>query len=194
MADGDSPRQGKAAQGATDGLSAKGDFANFLKVLGARCELMHMTGTKDWRRHEIEASPSTEQCPSIPEDSNYAGLEALSVGNLGLGYEQSREIEATRLRSSTSTQGPKLPYAYFLSGSSGTTSSDVASAEDFESRLREVVYADGNMVQESQYDGRLLPFASMAEMFPCHDNYQELCIGHSMNYAAHVWGPPTILP
>ena len=138
--------QDKAAPGVTGGLSSSGDFANFLKVLGARCELMHMTGTKDWRRQETEAVPSTEQGSSLPKDFHYAGLEALSAGNLGLGFEQSREIEATGLRSSTSTQDLKLPYAYFLSGSTDKTLSDVASAENFESRVRQLVYA------ERQYD------------------------------------------
>lgn len=62
--------------------SGKGDFAVFLEVLRARCEIWDMEGGKDWRRRETE------------EEIEIEGLEPMLAGNLGLGYEQSLHVQS----------------------------------------------------------------------------------------------------
>ena len=75
-------------------FSGKGDFAAFLDVLRARCEIWDIEGRKDWRRREAEAAIEDGSSLS-PTDAvgdhvgGFEGLEAMSSGNLGLAYEQS---------------------------------------------------------------------------------------------------------
>ena len=72
----------------------KGDFAAFLEVLRARCEIWDMEGGKDWRRREAEEGTQTDlKLGSIDavqgNERGFEGLEALAPGNLGLAHEQS---------------------------------------------------------------------------------------------------------
>ena len=78
-------------------FAGKGDFAAFLEVLRARCEVWDMEGCKDWRRRQVDEETFTDR--KIDEanlESNvegFEGLEPLASGNCGLGYEQSLHIK-----------------------------------------------------------------------------------------------------
>lgn len=97
-------------------FSGKGDFATFLEVLKARCEIWDMGGEKDWRRRE--SGTRTSHAFSGPEAMDldaktFEGPEPITAGNIGLGYEQSVHI-------SRGKEGPKLeantvaPKFYYL--------------------------------------------------------------------------------
>lgn len=78
-------------------FSGKSDFAAFLEVLRARCEIWDMEGGKDWRRRETEekASTDTRVDDAIPKYNveGFEGLEPMASGNWGLGYEQSLHVK-----------------------------------------------------------------------------------------------------
>ena len=72
---------------------ANNEYAGFVDVLKARCEIWEMNGGRDWRRREAEemdtgATEVTETMREEPADG-FAGLEKLGLENLGLGHEQS---------------------------------------------------------------------------------------------------------
>lgn len=72
-----------------DMFGGKGDFAAFLEVLRARCEVWDMEGGKDWRRREAEEDDTVgpDTTPGHP-----ANLEEFGVSSSrGLGYERRRE-------------------------------------------------------------------------------------------------------
>lgn len=79
-------------------FSGKGDFAPFLEVLRARCEIWDMEGGKDWRRREAEGGTSTDtrldDADADPKSNfgGFQGLEPMVSGNWGLGYEQSLDV------------------------------------------------------------------------------------------------------
>ncbi|MCJ1470566.1 hypothetical protein MMC07_009212 [Pseudocyphellaria aurata] len=91
-----------------------GDFAAFLGVLCARCEVWNMEGGKDWRRQETELEDDAE-LESLEKGAGLDGLGPVTPGNLGLGYEQSRHTEP---REETEIKGAKdkpiLPKHYFV--------------------------------------------------------------------------------
>ena len=73
-------------------FDGKGDFAAFLDVLRARCEIWNMEGGKDWRRREAEEDISTDI--NLEHDAEgFEGLEPMASGNWGLGYEQSLHVK-----------------------------------------------------------------------------------------------------
>lgn len=78
-------------------FAGKGDFAAFLEVLRARCETWDIDGGKDWRRREAETVLSPDEMSNGAEidtyNEEYDGLEPMSAGNLGLGYEQSLHVK-----------------------------------------------------------------------------------------------------
>ncbi|KAL8847672.1 MAG: hypothetical protein Q9221_007314 [Calogaya cf. arnoldii] len=102
--------------GNSEGVAtAKSDFASFLKVLRARCEIWDMEGGKDWRRRETEEAGldlSTDNA-DFGVDRGFQGLQAMSPGNCGLGYEQSTHVDANQQRQVK--KGPaRLPKCYFV--------------------------------------------------------------------------------
>ena len=123
-----------AQQGKSENMIAgKGDFVAFLEVLKARCETWEMEGGRDWRRREAEEAHQEEdslQCP--PNIEGFSGLEPLSPGNVGLGYEQSQYV-----RSSDSDQAPEsvnaskvaTPKHYFLRPPKSSDGDEWASLE-----------------------------------------------------------------
>lgn len=101
-------------------FGGKGDFAAFLDVLRARCEIWDMEGGKDWRRREAEEEISTdESVGSTTLDSGaegFEGLEPMASGNWGLGYEQSLHIKETSDEARSNKRDSKLsaPKHYFV--------------------------------------------------------------------------------
>ncbi|ESZ92354.1 hypothetical protein SBOR_7264 [Sclerotinia borealis F-4128] len=77
-----------------DMFSSGNDFSGFVGVLKARCEIWDMgKGGRDWRRRETEdVNDETAKMSEILREEiieGFTGLEKLSPGNLGPGYEQS---------------------------------------------------------------------------------------------------------
>ncbi|KAL8970337.1 MAG: hypothetical protein Q9183_001574 [Haloplaca sp. 2 TL-2023] len=103
--------------GRSEGMFAgKGDFAPFLEVLRARCEIWDMEGGKDWRRRELE-----EESLDAPVSSEHAaaemgfqGLQPMVTGNWGLGYEQSSSTSGQDT-AFASKGGHRLPRHYYVS-------------------------------------------------------------------------------
>ena len=87
---------GKGSEGgrSENMFPGKGDFAAFLEVLRARCEIWDMEGAKDWRRREVEEDTIDDSISASIDaarnnERGFQGLEAMATGNLGLAYEQS---------------------------------------------------------------------------------------------------------
>lgn len=98
--------------------SQKGDFALFLDVLRARCEVWDMEGSKDWRRREREDSVfsrQTKQLANAATDDREGsdGLESLALGDGGLGYKQSEHMNKNE-STETNTLQDSLPSYYFV--------------------------------------------------------------------------------
>ena len=114
-------------------FSGKGDFAAFLEVLRARCEIWDMEGERDWRRREAEGpsqrAPDTDTSEAYSENMmTFDGLEPMASGNWGLGYEQSvhrKSVEET----TTPLEKTLLPKKYFVAPSP-LTNEDAADFED----------------------------------------------------------------
>lgn len=95
-------------------FAGKGDFAAFLEVLRARCEIWDMEGGRDWRRREIEDAgpPVPEKDIESSKEQGFHGLQSMAPGNWGLGYEQS--IGTSSHEQTTFKKGSDgLPNYYF---------------------------------------------------------------------------------
>lgn len=111
-------------------FSGKGDFAAFLDVLRARCEIWNMDSERDWRRREIEDDDEKFDIETEAIDQkgqmSFDGLEPMASGNWGLGYEQSKQIasqdtiESSRKKKSVE----HIPKHYFVRNSSLGSSND----------------------------------------------------------------------
>lgn len=111
--------------GKNEGLfGGEGDFAAFLEVLRARCEVWDIEGIKDWRRREAEGLDQPLVGPSLSDGdfdsgSNINGLKPLGPGNWGLGAQQvvhtsaSGETDELKAKRSTVT----VPKNYFVTPS-----------------------------------------------------------------------------
>ena len=71
-----------------DSPSRRSEFGDFLDLLRARCDVWQMESTQDYRRSEASESREHGEGPS----SHHNGLEPVSAGNLGLGWEQSKPV------------------------------------------------------------------------------------------------------
>lgn len=107
-------------------FAGKGDFATFLEVLKARCEIWDMDGGRDWRRREAEEDAASETDAEIlaPEshERNCDGLEPRATGNWGLGYEQSLYVKS-RNENEPGKEEPKalVPKHYFVRPSASSS-------------------------------------------------------------------------
>ena len=107
----------------------KSDFAIFLEVLKARCEVWDMEGQRDWRRREINAGNTTH--PDVTTDElsengkthSFEGLEPMQSGNWGLGYEQSVHVKSAE-DDDAPLEIRKLPKFYHLDPACSNTPSD----------------------------------------------------------------------
>ncbi|MDI1487331.1 MAG: hypothetical protein OHK93_006600 [Ramalina farinacea] len=103
------------------GSTEVGDSAKFLDVLRARCEVWEMEGSRDWRRREADdmsADAVEDQDISAPlPASGFHGLEEMSAGNVGLGYEQSLHVKSSDSHETMADVKPKKssnPRQYFV--------------------------------------------------------------------------------
>ncbi|KAL8711329.1 MAG: hypothetical protein Q9220_004226 [cf. Caloplaca sp. 1 TL-2023] len=108
---------GSAQGGKSESMfGGRGDFAAFLDVLRARCEIWNMEGTTDWRRKTIENVDSSlaEKDSEPPSEQCFHGLEPMKTGNWGLGYEQSVSTDPQgKSMAHKSSNSP--PIYYFVS-------------------------------------------------------------------------------
>ncbi|KAL8731308.1 MAG: hypothetical protein Q9166_003532 [cf. Caloplaca sp. 2 TL-2023] len=72
-------------------FAGKGDFAAFLEVLRARCEIWDMEGGKDHRRREMKEDDLniSKDDGESGSEQGFQGLQPMAPGNWGPGYEQS---------------------------------------------------------------------------------------------------------
>ncbi|KAL8665484.1 MAG: hypothetical protein Q9202_002189 [Teloschistes flavicans] len=103
-------------------FASNGDFAAFLEVLRARCEIWEMDGKRDWRRREMEEGhpESAREVGAFAVEQGFQGLQPMVPGNCGLGYEQSI---STSLEEQNTMQksNHNLPKFYFIDSPSAET-------------------------------------------------------------------------
>lgn len=164
----------------------KGDFAAFLEVLRARCEVWDMEGGKDWRRREIAVEnnaqvETSETNESLEKAAGLEGLEPITPGNLGLGFEQSRYTEPREEPKFLGAKDkPVLPKHYFV------TRRDVAEVVDsgWDTILHRSVFSTPNQFTtgaEIAWETTSLRIYGRELVVPCHLsgvtkwNFQQLC-------------------
>lgn len=111
-------------------FSTKSDFSAFLDVLKARCEVWEMESARDYRRRESEIYAETEgtQREGVAQVSEgFEGLESMSPGNVGLGYEQSLHVATAKPERLPSMSG--LPKHYMVIPTSPDTNTDLSAFE-----------------------------------------------------------------
>jgi predicted ATPase len=113
--------------------SGKRDFALFLDVLRARCEIWNMEGSKDWRRQERENITSLAATMKIGDVSandgaRYEGEESKALENGGVDYAGAQHMSLANENESQETKSSQdsLPSYYFVRNSS----LDIADAID----------------------------------------------------------------
>ena len=125
----------------SDTQRRRGEFADFLDVLRARCDVWQIEGKKDYRRL---VSANSRPPSAGDQDSNrnllsFQGIETLSPGNMGLGWEQSTSTatSSTENLPVSSTLPPPsastgLPQFFFITKDSYTSTivSDVLKQAD----------------------------------------------------------------
>lgn len=105
-------------------FTGKGDFAAFLEVLKARCEIWDMESGKDWRRRESEEETKrgAKGNQFIESDNQgFEGLESMAPGNWGLGYEQSLHVRpSAESDAKDKTSRMAAPRNFFVTPSSAS--------------------------------------------------------------------------
>jgi predicted ATPase len=161
---------------------ANNEYAGFVEVLKARCEIWEMNGGRDWRRREAEEMDG--EAAKIAETMReemievFSGLEKMEPGNLGLGYEQSAhsgfskssESKSSELRTVVKDMTPKK---YLLASSDNEATWDTI--------LRSALPSDTPSPVPWQSTtllvyGRQIPVPKHLEGVTCWD-FQTLCGG-----------------
>ena len=87
-----------SGRNAPDSAAGQTEYGKFFEVLKARCESWELESARDYRRQESDdGSAPPKKDPDQSPAVNSSGLEALSPGNLGLGYEQSTVTNSNEL-------------------------------------------------------------------------------------------------
>ncbi|TQS39348.1 hypothetical protein Golomagni_00128 [Golovinomyces magnicellulatus] len=86
-------------------LSTKNEYAGFIEVLKARCEIWNMEGKRDWRRKEAEQSASKIHGADEIADGDFTSFPQTSLQNVESTKDVSRDPSAN------------LPQNYFLKSS-----------------------------------------------------------------------------
>ncbi|KAL9089926.1 MAG: hypothetical protein Q9159_002283 [Coniocarpon cinnabarinum] len=105
--------------------SRRSEFADFLDLLSARCDVWQMEGTKDYRRMDAAQDSRREEWPASGREdikSPDSGFDPTTVGNLGLGWEQSRPSNTNRVDVAldAETHSIQTPKHYHLSDDSSS--------------------------------------------------------------------------
>ncbi|KAL8766607.1 MAG: hypothetical protein Q9209_006672 [Squamulea sp. 1 TL-2023] len=104
-------------------FAGKRDFAAFLEVLRARCEIWDMEGSKDWRRQETEEiDPNLSAVKAdLSVESRFQDLQHMSSEKLSLGYKQSINNVPPHQQSPVKEGQGRLPKYYFVHSTDPTT-------------------------------------------------------------------------
>ncbi|KAI9701538.1 MAG: hypothetical protein M1836_001594 [Candelina mexicana] len=132
-------------------LVGKGEFASFLEVLKARCEVWDMEGGRDWRRREAESQQPSDGAEAVCfQRENPAlgseGSEGIVPGNIGLGFEQSvptgSSVRDAALE--TSSSGFLLPKKFHVFPFKTTLANESdAQYRNWENNVRSAVSPEG---------------------------------------------------
>lgn len=111
---------GASRSGKREILSGKGEFAGFLEVLKARCEVWGMGGNKDWRRREAEenegGNPNIQSLGQELLQEDLLGVEEKATVNLGLPIQQGLLDEVIPEGKSLKRSATTAPKKYLLAG------------------------------------------------------------------------------
>ncbi|SLM40940.1 P-loop containing nucleoside triphosphate hydrolase [Lasallia pustulata] len=103
--------------GSQNMFSGKRDFAAFLEVLRARCEVWDMEGGKDWRRREADEDDVMEYTAtsnSPREDAANFGEFGASTGGLGVDQGQETTTETEAVPEVSKSVKPVVPRHYHV--------------------------------------------------------------------------------
>lgn len=130
-------------------FAGKGDFAAFLEVLRARCEIWDMDGGKDWRRHESEGVglATVEDDGNNGQEAGFHGLQPMSPANWRLGYEQS--VNTSLQDTTVSNGGDNLPRYYHIKPIGTTAAESKQRAQVWDSAVMQAVSVDRGVVISS---------------------------------------------
>ncbi|KAI9849265.1 MAG: hypothetical protein M1837_004724 [Sclerophora amabilis] len=129
---------GRHAQQSSGMFAGSNEFAGFLEVLKARCKVWDMEGGRDWRRQEAEDEAKARQ--SSERVIGLEGIEGITAGNLGLGYEQSAHDSGIPQKFERPTAA--LPRNYFLSPSTSDPAALSAQEEAWECAVQSSFSSD----------------------------------------------------
>ena len=108
------------ALGAKEPERKRSEFADFLELLRTRCEVWQMEGKRDYRRSNL--AEESRSSGDAGHRESFSGLEPMSAGNVGLGWEQSTQSPAPTADDSSTSPAPSsstassfLPKFYYLS-------------------------------------------------------------------------------
>ena len=125
-------------------FTVKGDFAAFLEVLRARCEIWDMESGKDWRRRESEAETKHGAITNHPIESDtqgFEGLEPMASGNWDLGYEQSLHVgPLAQNEAENKTSRMAAPTNFFVTPSSGSSEDLVKAKQAWKTRQSGLIH------------------------------------------------------
>lgn len=115
--------------------SGKGDFALFLDILRARCEIWDMEGGKDWRRRKkaddiFSAQTKKVESSSTASSGVFDGPESLSLGSGGWDSDHSEHMNQNESKEISALQDhDALPDYYFVRESLQDLESAVVGSE-----------------------------------------------------------------
>ena len=125
-------------------FTGKGDFAAFLEVLKARCEIWDMESGKDWRRRESEEEMkrgAKANQLSESDNSGFHGLESMASGNGGLGYEQSLHVRpSAESDAEDETSKMAAPRNFFVTPASTSPQELVKAEQAWKTREFDLLY------------------------------------------------------
>ena len=115
---------GAVGGGLMGAFPANNEYAGFVEVLKARCEIWEMNSGRDWRRREADEKDdeaAEEIAEAMREEmvGDFSAMEKLEPGVLGLGYEQSLKDEVSNSvdNEPSAIVKAKTPKKYLLASS-----------------------------------------------------------------------------
>ncbi|KAI9796543.1 MAG: hypothetical protein M1833_006107 [Piccolia ochrophora] len=105
-------------RGRSEGMfGGKSEFAGFLEVLKARCEVWDMEGSRDWRRQELDDLSSTEDTIVMPDSATTSGIDVLGISVERLDTTESVDPAQSATQPDSHSDNSALPKYYFLNDS-----------------------------------------------------------------------------
>lgn len=114
-------------------LSANRDFATFLEVLRARCEIWDMEGKIDWRRYDThgEEEEGINMINDVQEEHNFGALGQKASSDWNSRYQQSNITTQENIPKPDETKhGESLLPKFYLVRPPSSTPGDIALSAD----------------------------------------------------------------